>query len=477
MSALFDLNSLMPYVSLLSHDIPKIRALVDSSSMHCFVDLQFTLKNNNNFTSYSISPIQLQLFDSTSNFVITQAIDLSVQFPASGDVTPMTFYLAPLDSECSIVLGHNWLTHYNPLIDWVLSSLTFRTLAGSLPVPLSTPSPVPPRNTDSGLSGQSTPGLVPSVNTLVCTPPHISLINAAAFVRACSLEGSTKYQLQLCPANSAKARSSSTSTPPDLDIVPLEYRDYADVFSKAKASELPPHRDYDLKIKLEEGTSPPLGTLYSLSPVELSALQTFINENLNTGFIRPASSSHAAPVLFVKKKDGSLRLCIDFRGLNKITKKDRYPLPLISDLLDYPSRAKIYSKIDLQHAYHLVRIAPGDEWKTACRMHYGSYEWLVMPFGLTDAPAAFQRFVNTIFADMLDVCVVMYLDDIFIYSEDMESHQQHVQEVLHHLRLHGLFAKPEKCEFHLDSVEYLGYCCHAPNRFGTVNMEDNVNIK
>jgi len=254
-----------------------------------------------------------------------------------------------------------------------------------------------------------------------------------------------------------KAWSSSTSTPPVPDTVPPEYHDYADVFSKAKASELPPHRDYDLKIDLEEGTSPPLGTLYSLSPVELSALQTFINENLKTGFIRPTTSSHAAPVLFIKKKDGSLRLCVDFRGLNKITKKDRYPLPLISDLLDSPSRAKIYSKIDLQHAYHLVRIALGDEWKTAFHTRYGSYEWLVMPFGLTNAPAAFQRFVNTVFADMLDICVVVYLDDILIYSEDMESHQQHIREVLHRLRLHGLFAKPEKCEFHSDLVEYLGY--------------------
>jgi len=444
----------MSHVILLSFDLPKTRALVDSRSTHCFVDIQFVHKNN--ITTYSVPLITLRLFDGTSNLIITQAVDISVKFPASGDVTPMTFYLTPLDSECSIVLGHNWLTHYNPLIDWVLSSLTFRTPAPSLLAPLSTPSPVQSGNPVSGLSSQSDPGLAPSVDTPVCTPPHISLINAAAFMCACKLEGSTKYQLQLRPSDSVKACSSSASTPLDLDIVPLEYCDYADVFSKAKASELPLHHDYNLKIKLEEGTSPPLGTLYSLSPVELSALRTFIDENLNTGFICPTASSHAALVLFVNKKDGSL-LCIDFRGLNKITKKDRYPLPLISDLLDSPSHAKIYSKINLQHTYHLVRIAPGDEWKTAFRTCYGSYEWLVMPFGLTNAPAAFQRFVNTVFADMLDVCVVVYLKNILIYSEDMESHQQHVWEVLHHLRLHGLFAKPEKCEFHSDSVEYLGY--------------------
>ena len=429
--------------------------LVDSGSTHCFIDIKYALEQS--FPVYSVSPIILRLFDGTSNFVITQAIDLSILFPATGDVTPMTFYLAPLDSECLVVLRHNWLTRYNPLIDWVLSSIKFRTLAGSLPMPQSTPSLDLPGKPISGLSGHPDPSSMPSVDTPVCTPPHVSLINAAAFVRTCQLEGSTQFQILLCPSDTAKGQSSSTSTPPDLSIVPPEYRDYADVFSKVKASELPPHCNYNLKINLEEGTSPPLGTLYSLSPVELSALRTFIDDNLNTGFIRPTASSHAAPVLFIKKKDGSLCLCVDFRGLNKITKKDRYPLPLISDLLDSPSRAKIYSKIDLRHAYHLVRIAPGNEWKTAFRMRYGSYEWLVMPFGLTNTPAAFQRFVNTIFADMLDVCVVVYLHDILIYSEDMESHQQHVQEVLRRLQLHHLFAKPEKCEFHLDSVEYLGY--------------------
>jgi len=396
--------------------------------MHCFVDTKYALRHS--LSTYSIPPIVLWLFDGTSNFVITQAINLSVQFPTSGDVTPMTFYLALLDSECMIVLGHNWLTCYNPLIDWVLSSLTFWTPAPSLLVPPSTPSPVQSSNPVSGLPGQSDPSLAPSVDTPVCAPTHISMINAAAFVCVCKLEGSTKYQLQLRPSDSAKAHSASASTLPDLDIVPLEYCDYVDMFSKAKASELPLHCDYDLKIDLEEGTSPPLGTLYSLSLVELSALWTFIDENLNTGFIRPTASFHAALVLFVKKKDSSLRLCVDFRGLNKITKKDRYPLPLISDLLDSPSCAKIYSKIDLRHAYHLVRIALGDEWKTAFRTCYGSYEWLVMPFGLTNAPAAFQQFVNAVFADMLDVCVVVYLNDILIYSKDMESHQQHIREVL-----------------------------------------------
>ena len=239
--------------------------------------------------------------------------------------------------------------------------------------------------------------------------------------------------------------------------IPEEYHEFADVFDKGKASQLPPHRPYDLKIDLEEGATPPIGTIYSLSPVELAALRKFLDENIATGLLRSSSSPHGAPVLFVKKKDGSLRLCVDFRGLNKITKKDRYPLPLIADLLDSPSRAKVYTKIDLRSAYHLVRMAEGDEWKTAFRTRYGSYEWLVIPEGLTNAPAAFQRFVNSIFADMLDICVIVYLDDILIYSLDLASHKQHVLEVLRRLRKHKLYAKPEKCEFHSDSVEYLGY--------------------
>ena len=121
---------------------------------------------------------------------------------------------------------------------------------------------------------------------------------------------------------------------------------------------------------------------------------------------------------------------MDFRGLNRIMKTDCYPLPLISDLLDASGRAQIYTKIDLQHAYHLVRIAKGDEWKTAFRTHYGSFEWLVMPFRLTNALAAFQRFMNNIFSDILDVCVIVYLDDILIYSDNPELHRKHVQEVL-----------------------------------------------
>jgi hypothetical protein len=254
---------------------------------------------------------------------------------------------------------------------------------------------------------------------------------------------------------------------------PEDYHEYQDVFSKSSASTLPPHRSYNLKIDLEEGAEPPIGRMYSLSEKEMGALREFLDDNLNNGFVRPSNSSHGAPILFVKKKDGSLRLCVDFRGLNKISKKDRYPLPLISDLLDSPGKARIYTKIDLQHAYHLVRIQEGDEWKTTFRTKYRSFEWLVMPFGLSNAPSAFQRFMNDVFADMLDVCMVVYLDDILIYSSDKTTHHKQVKEVLRCLRKHGLYAKPEKCEFNRESVEYLGYILSAD---GLIMAVDKVQV-
>jgi len=194
-----------------------------------------------------------------------------------------------------------------------------------------------------------------------------------------------------------------------------------------------------------------------LSKFKQETLKEFIDENLTNGFIRSMLSPHGALVLFVKKKDGSLRLCVDFRGLNRITKKDQYPLPLISNLLDSPHKARIYTKIDLRHAYHLVYIAEGDKWKTAFRTRYGAFKWSVMPFGLTNAPAAFQCFMNDMFSDLLNVCLVVYLDNILIYSDDITQHWSHVKEVLKRLQKAELYAKAEKCEFHSDSVKYLGY--------------------
>ena len=247
------------------------------------------------------------------------------------------------------------------------------------------------------------------------------------------MEGSVTFQLNIAPSDVKGRAANLNSKSADIESIPESYRDFSDVFSKAKADTLAPHRPYDLKIALEDGMTPPQLPIYSLSNSELGTLHEIIDKHLNISFIRPSRSSHGAPILFVKKKDGSLRLCVYFQSLNKVTKKDRYPLPLIMDLLDAPWKARIYTKIDLQHVYHLVWIAEGDEWKTAFHTRYGSFKWLVMPFGLTNGPVAFQRFMNDIFGDLLDQCVVVYLDDILIYSNNPEQHTKHVWEVLQRL--------------------------------------------
>ena len=244
------------------------------------------------------------------------------------------------------------------------------------------------------------------------------------------MQGSQCFCLQVMTPEATGRSVSMSPVTVNLDGVPEEYHDFTDVFSKSKAGILVEHRPYDLKFTLEEGASPPLEPIYSLSQEELLALHKFIDENIAMGFIRPSRSPHGAPVPFIQKKDGSLRLCCDFQGINRVSKKDRYPLLLINDLLDAPCKAQIYTKIDLQHAYHRICIADGDKWKTTFQTRYGSFEWLVMPEGLTNAPAGFQRFMNDIFADMIDVSIVIYLDDILIYSDDPKQHLAHVRAVL-----------------------------------------------
>ena len=173
-----------------------------------------------------------------------------------------------------------------------------------------------------------------------------------------------------------------------------------------------------------------------MSETELKAWREYLNNMLGKGFIRPSNSPAGAPILFAKKKDGSLRLCVDYRGLNAITRKNRYPLPLVGDLLDRLRSAKFFTKIDLRAGYNNVRISPGHEWKTAFRTRYGSFEYLVMPFGMTNSPATFHHFMNDIFCDMANIFVIVYLDDILVFSETKEEHRVHVRRVLERLYIH-----------------------------------------
>ena len=240
-------------------------------------------------------------------------------------------------------------------------------------------------------------------------------------------------------------------------LIPKAYRDLANVFSLAKANSLPPHRDEDHAIELEPGKTPPFGPLYNLSEHQLKILREYIDENLQNGFIRPSKSSAGAPVLFAPKPDGTLRLCVDYRGLNAITMKNRYPLPLINEILDRLSGAQVFTKIDVKNAYYRLRIREGDEWKTAFRTRYGLFEYLVMPFGLTNAPASFQSYIHGVLRQFLDVTVIVYLDDILVFSRDPSQHEKHVREVLKALFKAGLYAKFSKCLFSVTRLPFLGF--------------------
>ncbi|KAI2646712.1 Transposon Tf2-6 polyprotein [Labeo rohita] len=243
----------------------------------------------------------------------------------------------------------------------------------------------------------------------------------------------------------------------DREAIPVQYRDLVEVFSRRSAAQLPPHRPYDLAIDLVPGAVPPRGHLYSLSAKEQLAMEEYVADGLRAGTIRPSSSPTAAGFFFVKKKDGGLRPCVDYRGLNQITVKNRHPLPLTNTALDAVSGAHFFTKLDLRSAYNLVRIREGDEWKTAFITPTGHYETLVMPFGLCNSPAAFQHFINDVLRDMLGRWCYAYLDDILIYSKTLEEHTQHVRAVLQRLLAHQ-FTPPA---LHQHSTTFLGFIISA----------------
>ena len=202
-------------------------------------------------------------------------------------------------------------------------------------------------------------------------------------------------------------------------------------------------------------------TPHRMAPVELQELKVQIQGLLDKGFIRPSTSPWGTPVLFAKKKDKTLRLCIDYLQLNRVTIKNRYPLPRIDDLFDQLRGARVYSKIDLRTEYHQLRVREADIPKTAFRTRYGHFEFRVMPFGLTNAPAAFMDLMRRVFHPYLDLFVVVFVDDILIYSETEEDHEDHLSVILQTLRDHQLYAKFSKCEFLITEVGFLGHVVSA----------------
>ncbi|GKC77243.1 putative reverse transcriptase domain-containing protein [Tanacetum coccineum] len=264
--------------------------------------------------------------------------------------------------------------------------------------------------------------------------------------------------LKGCPvflANVTTKETEDKSEKKRLEDVPI-VRDFPEVFPE-DLSGLPPTRQVEFQIDLIPGVAPVARAPYRLAPSEMKELSEQLKELSDKGFIRPSSSPWGAPVLFVKKKDGSFRMCIDYRELNKLTVKNRYPLPRIDDLFDQLQGSSVYSKIDLRSGYHQLRVREEDILKTAFRTRYGHYEFQVMPFGLTNAPAVFMDLMNRVCKPFLDKFVIVFIDDILIYSKNKKEHEEHLKAVLELLKKEKLYAKFSKCEFWIPKVQFLGH--------------------
>ena len=431
-------------------------ALIDSGATNNFISAAF-VKRHKLECFPKPEPQALYVIDGRpiESGAVTHSCNLKLRF--EGTSQTITTDIVQIGNY-PIILGLPWLRRHNPQIDWKRRTITLPAAAGHSAIELRALPYVPNLETTKEESAQM----------------DIEFTDAASIQASAEQEGSTNGTLfyhdtdamQLGAVDDRLPRAAAfpeslPDTPEYINelkgLVPSEYHDLLSVFSQKKADTLPPHRPYDLSIVTEDNKTPPFGPIYSLSEIELKALSAWLEENLSKGFIRASQSPAGAPILFVKKKDGSLRLCVDYRALNNITIKNRYPLPLIPEALDRLRKAKIFTKMDLKGAYNLVRIKQGDEWKTAFRTRYGHFECLVMPFGLTNAPAAFQHFMNDVFRDLLDHKVLVYLDDILIFSESPEQHTADVRQVMQRLLDHNLYCAPNKCEFSTTRTEFLGF--------------------
>ncbi|KAJ1596274.1 hypothetical protein NDA14_002670 [Ustilago hordei] len=385
--------------------------------------------------------------------------DTGAGFSASMQVSIGTHNLGVVEASVAdtadydLILGFTELRRLKPTIQWDTGQLEFKTQEQDRP---------PRRPPEAARAGD-----------LTMRRPTLhgnEFVSAERILRAALEDGPIGFMLLEEPPSSLPAFGfvpTGTDKGVEMEVevdkvvmaadIPKPYQHLQDVFDEVEADKLPHHTEHDLHLKLIEGGKPPQGPLYLKGPKEMSELRRYLDENLEKGFIRPSKSPAQSPVLFVPKKDGGLRLCVDYRGLNEITVKNRAPLPLIKEQLFLLRKARIYTKLDLRAAYNLIRIAKGDEWKTAFGTQLGLYEYLVMPFGLANAPAHFQSFINDIFRDIIGIYVVVYLDDFLIFSDTEEAHVKHVTEVLTRLRSNRLFAKLSKCEFHTKTVEFLGY--------------------
>lgn len=393
--------------------------LLDSGATHCFINVEMAQALNLDLYKPTIGTVLYANGSKGQNYG-TVTLELRI-----GQYVEMLKFQI-IDSTYQAVLGLDWFDRLNPRINWPANKFTILHEGKLINL--------------QGFRGQGSSTSIPS----------IAMVNSVEFTEFYE-EGDELFLLNV---------QALTNDTKEANL-PNEIRDFQDVFPEDLPSGLPPHRGDDFQIKLEPGTKPPAKRTYPLTVPQLDELKKQLADYVDKGFIRPSKSPFSAPVLFVKKKDGSSRMCVDYRALNDLTVKDKYPLPRISDLLDRLQGAKIFSKLDLRSGYHQIRINEEDVQKTAFGTRYGQYEFMVLPFGLSNAPSAFMRLMNEVLDPLLDICVIVFIDDILVFSKNRKQHVIDLRRVLELLRKHQLFAKLSKCSFFQSEIEFLGHIISA----------------
>ena len=415
----------------LSGAVNKCKAvvMVDSGSTGDFISEQFVHKNK--LVSRCYEKVKKVWLADGKEHTISSYVDSSIRIGELHEKTELA--VIPL-AGYDVILGIPWLKRHNPVINWDTSKVVVSSNGNQCELPL---------HSD-------------------IDPPAVEMISALQAKRDMT-KGEQMY-LALVKVVEQDNAATKVTVDPDTEKIISEFKD---VFPDDLPSGLPPKREIDHRIELEPGQNPPSRPTYRMSQPEMDELKKQLSELMDKGYVQESKSPYGAPVLFVKKKDGTMRMCIDYRALNKITIKNKYPLPRIDELLDRSLGAKYFSKIDLRSGYWQVRIADEDVPKTAFRTRYGHYEFLVMPFGLTNAPATFMHLMQQTFRKHLDDFVIVFLDDVLIFSKTKEEHEQHLRIVLQTLRDKQLYAKLSKCEFFKSEIGFLG---HIINQHG-IKME------
>ena len=424
-----------------------MKALIDSGATGCFLSTEMADKMRLRRVK-KVTPHKVQMAD---GHVIESAQLLRQGFEMGTLQDDETFHLLNLKGF-DMVLGRSWLYRVNPHIDWQTGVLQL-SMRGRKHV-------ICPVHADKETSRLA--------STLFITSLQLKKELKA---------GGKAYQILLksdetpescdkkIDQSEEKVNESNQKAEPEREKGPLQQKlesllkGFEDVVPKDPDFKppYPPERSVDHTVEILPGAAPPNKAVYRMSPAELEELKKQLADLLERGLIRPSSSPYGSPIIFVKKKDGGFRLCVDYRALNNITVKNKYPLPRVDDLLDKLHGAKVFSKIDLASGYHQVRLAEADVHKSAFRTRYGHYEYTVLPFGMCNAPATFMRLMHDIFMPYLDEFVIIYLDDLCIYSKSEEEHVEHVRKVLELLRKHQLYAKTSKCAFGVPEIEFLGH--------------------